>query len=405
MFLVQKPDEIRNLNLSPFRLYLFVNKWNNKPRRRESLQRLADEFSTKYFKIELIDFDADSQKQSIINGDDIDIHLYEYFTSAHMVARLFPKDKFDYTFLPDTVDQLPDSPWFWARLNRTIGGVLGVLVNAANETIRESLPDGYCIPDGMKLEDYFDSLAETSRKELFEFLQRRFGYASPEKSRENLSSFLNYKFEEDYGEEDRIFMLPGDIDYGRTKPGFKIVVDKGKNKFNANDVTGTLDISIVTDNGESILLDFPTKSCKMTYLLVLLTHKYSFGLPQELYDKDFRRKVVYSVWKILYKTITHYVEETQKYGLRRDCNFINNQTFAKDDRLSDSQRYWISVYTDTLADGNLTLRPRRIKLPADLIEIYDSSLRYSCHDIPSIDMYKSGYIQDDLRKHITPLKE
>ena len=244
-----------------------------------------------------------------------------------------------------------------------------------------------------------------ARKELFEFLQRRIGYASPEKSRENLSSFLNYKFEEDYGEEDRIFMLPGDIDYGRTKPGFKIVVDKGKNKFNANDVTGTLDISIVTDNGESILLDFPTKSCKMTYLLVLLTHKYSFGLPQELYDKDFRRKVVYSVWKILYKTITHYVEETQKYGLRRDCNFINNQTFAKDDRLSDSQRYWISVYTDTLADGNLTLRPRRIKLPADLIEIYDSSLRYSCHDIPSIDMYKSGYIQDDLRKHITPLKE
>ena len=186
---------------------------------------------------------------------------------------------------------------------------------------------------------------------------------------------------------------------------YGFVVDKGKNKFNANDVTGTLDISIVTDNGESILLDFPTKSCKMTYLLVLLTHKYSFGLPQELYDKDFRRKVVYSVWKILYKTITHYVEETQKYGLRRDCNFINNQTFAKDDRLSDSQRYWISVYTDTLADGNLTLRPRRVKLPADLIEIYDSSLRYSCHDIPSIDMYKSGYIQDDLRKHITPLKE
>ena len=104
-----------------------------------------------------------------------------------MVARLFPKNKTDYTFLPDTVDQLPDSPWFWARLNRTIGGVMGVLVNAADETIRESLPDNYTIPDGMKLEDYFDSLTDTRRKELFEFLQRRFGYASPEKSRENLA--------------------------------------------------------------------------------------------------------------------------------------------------------------------------------------------------------------------------
>ena len=190
MFLVQKPDETRNLNLSPFRLYLFVNKWNNKPRRRESLQRLADEFSTKYFKIELIDFDADSQKQSIINGDDIDIHLYEYVTSAHMVARLFPKNSIDFTFLPDTVDQLPDSPWFWARLNRTLGGVLRVLVNAAEETIRKFLT----IPDGMKLEDYLDSLEDATRKELFDSLQKRFGYATPEESKVNLLSFLNYKF-------------------------------------------------------------------------------------------------------------------------------------------------------------------------------------------------------------------
>lgn len=133
MFLVQKPDEKRNLNLSPFVLYLFINKWNSKPRRRESLQRLADKISTKYYKIELIDFDADSQKQSIINGADIDIHLYEYVTSAHMVTRLFPHGSADYTFLPDTVDQLPDSPWFWARLHRTLEGVIGAMSYTANK--------------------------------------------------------------------------------------------------------------------------------------------------------------------------------------------------------------------------------------------------------------------------------
>ena len=400
MFLVQKPDYKRNLNLSPFVLYLFINKWNSKPRRRESLQRLADKISTKYYKMELIDFDADSQKQSIINGADIDIHLYEYVTSAHMVTRLFPHSSADYTFLPDTVDQLPDSPWFWARLYRTLEGVIGAMSYTANKNIRYHLPDEFSIPSGMKLENYLDSIEDEKREKLFRIIQQRLGYASPEQSRENLTAFLNYKFEADYGNEDRIFMLSNDIDYSRTRPEFKIVISKRSDPFKANDVNGTMDISVVSNNGDTIPLNFMTKSAKMTYLLVLLTHKYSFGLPQEIYDKDYRREVVYLIWKLLYKTMTSYVEETQKYGLKRDCNFINNQSFAKDDRLSDAQRFWISVCTEVLTDGNLTLRPRRIKLPPDMIEVQDSSLEYSCRKIPTLDMYRSSYVHEEVKRHI-----
>lgn len=411
MFLVQKPDPQRNLNLSPFCFYMLINK--EMQSRRELYQELASRLSTNNFKIVLVDFDAGTQTEGIIDGSEIDIHLYRFVTMVHIVARVFPKNQDDYTFLPDTVDQLPDSPRFEERLESKLKGVLHALISFATENIK-TLPGIKNIPDGMNIDQYLDSLNNEQRASFQEELQDKLKYASPEDSTQNLDSFLNFRFNRDYNRnEDGNFhnVDINRIDQGRIPATFKIVISKAK-KFNADSVDGRIDISLVTDGGKHIRLKFSTKSCKMTYLLVLLSYKYSFGLPSDLYkNREGGPKVITSVWNLLYQIgCDEYLKDKDqgKNGwwndmLRSESNQINNRSFTKYTTLNEAQHYWISVDTDNTLFSQRGLNVRKIKLPKELIEISDDlteEVKEICQYFPSIDMYRPGYVPITIQQHI-----
>ena len=412
MLLVQKPDPIRNLNLSPFRLYVLVN--NDLTPKREALQKLADKISTNNFKIELVDFDAKTQTESIIDGSEIDIHLHRFITMVHIVARVFPKDKTDFTFLPDTVDQFSDSERFEERLESKLKGVLGALIKFATDNIK-ALPEIGRIPKSMNVDEYLDSLDDKQRADFLLGLKDKLKFSSPEKSDKDLVSFLNYKYDKPYNlKEDGAFVpIDGDVDQSQIPATFKIVISKSDSKFKAKATHGLIDISIVADEtGKRTPLRFNVKASKMTYLMTLLSYKYSFGLPTDLYHgKEGGKDIVASIWRLLYKynpeeyiDISKVEKKEIKHKLKTDCSYINNESFRKSEytELSKVQHYWLDVRLEILSECK-KVRIRNIRLPKERIVISDDlidEIEMCCKFFHTLDMYKPGYVRRDMQRHV-----
>ena len=412
MLLVQKPDPIRNLNLSPFRLYVLVN--NDLKPKREALQKSADKISTNNFKIELVDFDAKTQTESIIDGSEIDIHLHRFITMVHIVARVFPKDKTDFTFLPDTVDQFSDSERFEERLESKLKGVLGALIKFATDNIK-ALPEIGRILKSMNVDEYLDSLDDKQRADFLLGLKDKLKFSSPEKSDKDLVSFLNYKYDKPYNlKEDGTFVpIDGDVDQSQIPATFKIVISKSDSKPKAKDIRGLIDICIVADeSGKRTPLRFYSKASKMTYLLVLLSCKYSFGLPTDLYHgKEGGKDLVASIWRLLYKyapekyiDINRVEKKEVKDKLKQYCSYINNESFGKSEyiELNKNQHEWLDVRLATLSECK-KVRIRNIRLPKERIVISDDlieEIENCCQFFPTLDMYRPSYVHKNILRHV-----
>lgn len=394
-------DDVK-LNLSPFRLYIFVNQWNASPGRIERLQQVAERISKKYFKAELILFDRDQQRQAIINDKKVDSDLYHMITSADMIARVFPARLFDYTFRPDRTPCLPEDPMYLERLETKANEMMIRLIGIATGVLqrpRRRLNMGNS-HEAIDIEEYLDSLNEEQKEWTLREWQRKYGFPDIERSRKNLMDFLTYQFERDRDEEREIHLLPGDIDYGQLPPSFKIVVSESPYNYTRH-THGMFDISIVMGDGTSITPYFPTRSSKMTYLMILLATKFSFGLPEQLYkfNKDAlsgrtRNRecmIIHNVMRIVQYEIDGYIDNI---NLRNDLNFINNQTFARNISLSMYQRFWISAYTEQITQNNVSLNVRKVRMPTELIEIEYQELAdfFKERTFPSIDTYARDYI-------------
>lgn len=407
MLLVQKPDPKRNLNLSPFRLYVLVN--NDLKPKREALQKMADKISTNNFKIELVDFDASTQQETLIGGNEIDIHLYKFITMVHLFARVFPKNETDFTFLPDTVDQLSESLRFEERLESKLKGVLRALISFATDNIK-ALPEIETIPESMNIDDYLDSLEDEQRYAFLLKLQAKLKYPSPEESGQNLKTFLDYRFGGTFGEKDGVFP-DENVDLSRIPPTFKIVISKSNKKLTERDVQGLIDISIVADEGEEhTIMNFKTRQCKMAYLMILLSYKYSFGLPTDLYKgKEGGAEAVASIADLLYKwSLEDYIDtnttevDKVKSEQTKFCNQINNQSLKEDNytKLNKTQYFWLSVYLEPLYDGE-GLNVRKIKLPKERIVISDDLIEaIKSLSFPTLDMYRPGYVPEKILRHV-----
>ena len=127
MYLQQKPDKDRNLNLSPFVVYVLIDDRYNKVR--GEVEKVIESVNSEVspFKCEMVDFDAATQRQPALAGNEIDIFLYLYLTTAHIMARVFPISPEDFTFLPDLVDDVLGTNSSVRKLEATLRSVCRAL--------------------------------------------------------------------------------------------------------------------------------------------------------------------------------------------------------------------------------------------------------------------------------------
>jgi len=400
MYLQQKPDKDRNLNLSPFVVYVLIDKRYEKVR--SEVEKVIESVNSEVspFRCEMVDFDAATQRQPALAGNEIDIFLYLYLTTAHIMARVFPISPEDFTFLPDLVDDVLGTNSSVRKLEATLRSVCRALrrefyrrlemadkLNEQNELLPKDLTS---------VESYLDDMNEEERAQFMAKAQEKLGYSSPDESRKNFTAFLNYRYEPK-PEHTKVFIMPGTKDFSAIKPNFHIEITYNKTlkRPKVHDVAGAIDIKVVPEDNESdsVNLKFYSKYAKMTYLLILLAHKYSIGLHRRLFENEDGEDIISKIWYSLYR-LRGYNRISEDYaenyvfrmespcnddgdplydGLRKVMPHINNQSLIKKTpELNDFQRYYLYVENEEQGpDGGV----RKIKLPSEMIHVEVDDLK------------------------------
>lgn len=404
MYLQQKPDKDRNLNLSPFVVYVLIDDRYNKVR--GEVEKVIESVNSEVspFRCEMVNFDAATERQPALAGNEIDIFLYLYLTSAHVMARVFPISPEDFTFLPDLVDDVLGTNSSVRKLEATLRSVCRALrrefyrrlemadkLNEQNELLPKDLTS---------VESYLDDMNEEDRAQFMARAQEKLGYSSPDESRKNFTAFLNYRYEPK-PEHTKVFIVPGTKDFSAIKPNFHLEIAPYKNhnlphqkKVRAKKVPGAINILVVPEDSDSqpVKLEFRHKDAKMTYLLILLAQKYNIGL-QGLHRRLFENKdgveIISKIWYTLYgfnnsttsefecyikniKSIKENREPSYK-GLVNVQSRINTEgLIKKTPELNDFQRYYLYVENEEQGpDGGV----RKIKLPSEMIRVEVDDLK------------------------------
>lgn len=397
MYLQQKPDKDRNLNLSPFVVYVLIDKRYEKVR--DEVEKVIETVNSEVspFKCEMVDFDAATQRQPALAGNEIDIFLYLYLTTAHIMARVFPISSEDYTFLPDLVDDVLGTNSSIQKLEKTLGSVCRALRREFYRRLEMAVKLNEQLPKVQTpVEAYLDGMNEEDRALFLARVQETLGYSSPDDSRKNFIAFLNYRYEPK-PEHTKVFIMPGTKDFSAIKPNFHIEITYNKTLKHpkAHNVAGAIDILMVPEDNESdsVILKFYSKYAKMTYLLILLAQKYSIGLHRRLFENEDGKEIISKIWYSLYrlrddfgrsKKYDEEYKDRMKYpqkvnnnplydGLTGVMNHIKKQSLEKKTpELNDFQRYYLSVENeDQGPDGGV----RKIKLPSDRIHVEVDDLK------------------------------
>ena len=394
MYLQQKPDKERNLNLSPFVVYVLMD--NRFDKVRDKVEKVIESINSEVspFRCEMVDFDAATQRPCALAGNERDVFLYLCFTNAHVMARLFPTSSEDFTFLPDLIDDVLGTTSSVQKLEDTLRGVCRALRREFYSRLEIAAKLNEELPKVQTpVEAYLDGMNEEDRALFMARVQEMLGYSSPDDSRKNFTDFLNYRYEPK-PEHTKVFIMPGTKDFSAMKPNFHIEITKNKThkRPKAHNVAGAIDILMVPEDKDdnSVNLEFNTREAKMTYLLILLAQKYSKGLHRRLSGNKDGEEIISKIWNSLYgffEDVSGYMDyiENIEYphskktkaplykGLTKVINHINTESLKnKTPALNDFQRFYLSVENKKLGqDGGV----RRIKLPKEMIHVEVDELK------------------------------
>ena len=385
MYLQQKPDKDRNLNLSPFVVYVLIDKRYEKVR--DEVEKVIESVNSEVspFKCEMVDFDAATQRQPALAGNEIDIFLYLYLTTAHIMARVFPISSEDYTFLPDLVDDVLGTSSSVQKLEKTLGSVCRALRREFYRRLEMAVKLNEQLPKVQTpVEAYLNDMNEEDRAQFMARVQETLGYSSPDDSRKNFTAFLNYRYESK-PEHTKVFIVPGTKDFSAIKPNFHIEIayNKNRNRLKTHNIDA-IDILMVPEDKDSnsVNLKFNTRKAKMTYLLILLAQKYSIGLHPRLFENNNGVKIIRKIWDSLYGSnkddwyYNGYMASIKSSKLNKKPSYkglvqvkseINTESLKKKTpELNDFQHYYLRVENENRGkDGGV----RKIKLPSERIHV------------------------------------
>ena len=380
MYIIQRPDERRNLNISPFRIYVLSHQGseNECERLQTMLDKLNGEF--RYIKCELVKFSKED-RTSVLAGDEIDVHLYACLTNFQAFARIFPDSKTNFMFLPDSTDALPWTGGYIEKLEKTLRGMNGALEWEMFKRLRIIFNQrGKDLAKEEDVKSYMETWSEDEIMAFFGEMESDLGFSSPKDSMGNLEKFLRYTLKNKEGK--RIFAVPGEAGAKDFLPDFKVHVSKPKRTENAAAaVDGVIDITLESETEDNINIKFPTKDAKMTYLLLLCMRKFC---PKVFFEPDILimekgKAVIEKVWNLLYtiyidETWKNYIsnvkEETKKGNISVDVNIFNqiNNLSLKKKKLNNIK----GVRADLLSVSSLKMNDivyRFINLDPEYIQI------------------------------------